>query len=115
MATYGLKTVKADNTTVVLQNSNKSGVFGRAYTLSNTDSVPSDGIFFQRMKLFPEYKGRTIIAFQLNPAPGVWNLAYTVDGTPLVEFDIGISPTDKGVPNAQFNYTSGSTLYIFVK
>jgi hypothetical protein len=105
---YGLKTIKADGTTVVFQNSSKSGVFARTYTCLPSDATLVSGTY---RKDFPEYTGRTLRVFQLKPGNASWTYGTTTGGLNRIEFNI-VTPLDFGDPN----YTVGNTvLYIFVK
>jgi hypothetical protein len=106
MATYGLKTYKADGSTVVLQNSTKTGVFSQAYTVPATvttgTSVP-----------FPEYTGRTLRIFQLRPGAHSWGISYP-SSIPTITFTKNPDPAMLGANSPQFYY-SDTILYIFVK
>jgi hypothetical protein len=108
MATYGLQTIKADNSTVVFQNSSKSGVFARTYTCVPTDATLINGTY---RKEFPEYNGRTMRVFQLKSGNAVYNSGITTQGLNIIEFTIVSAPslTDP-------KFTVGNTiLYIFIK
>jgi hypothetical protein len=102
---YGLTTYKSDGTTIVLQNSTKSGVFGEKYeyaktgTPGNKPGVP-----------FPQYTGRTIRPMQLIPGAHSWNVTYP-SGIPTINFYEN-DAIAAGIP--QFYYDS-TVLYIFVK
>lgn len=104
---YGLKIFKADGTTVVLQNSSKSGVFGEAYTKAKTGTA-GEIISVQ----FPQYTGRTLRVMQLKPGGHSWSVG-TNNGIPQITF------TEQGnvdliVPGNGFFY-GATTVYIFVK
>jgi hypothetical protein len=111
MATYGLLTKKADNTTVVFQNSSKSGVFARTYTCTPADAtyIPANAGY---RKEFPEYAGRTIRVFQLKAGNAQWTSGVTGNGMNVIDFQIfnpGSNFTDP-------KFIVGSTvLYVFVK
>jgi hypothetical protein len=105
MATYGLKTYKSDGTTVVLQNSTKSGVFGQAYTLSKSGTAG-----LQTIVEFPQYTGRSIRPMQLRPGGHVWFVG-VVNNIPRITFT---ENSAIGVTSASFYYDE-TVLYIFVK
>jgi len=105
MATYGLKTFKNDGTTVVLQNSTKSGVFGEKYEYAKTGTAGT-----KPAVPFPKYTGRTIRPMQLIPGAHSWSVSYP-SGIPTITF-IENQPIAAGIP--QFYYDS-TVLYIFVK
>jgi hypothetical protein len=105
MATYGLKTYKEDGTTVVLQNSTKSGVFGQTFTLAQTGNSGT-----VTTKSFTEYTGRTIRPMQLAPGAHTWVLSY-VNNVPTITFTEG-----QGLANSIVAFYYGdTTLHIFVK
>lgn len=105
MPVYGLQTFKSDGTTIVLQNSTKSGVFGEKYQYAKT------GIAGTKPAIpFPQYSGRTIRPMQLRPGAHTWSVSYP-SGIPTITF-IENQPIDSGIP--QFYYDS-TILYIFVK
>ena len=105
MATYGLKTFKSDGTTVVLQNSTKSGVFGQSYTITKSGT---SGL--QTVVEFPQYTGRTLRPMQLRPGGHVWNTS-VVNNIPRITFT---ENSEIGATGAAFYY-SDTILYIFVK
>jgi hypothetical protein len=102
---YGFKTLKSDGTTVILQNSSKSGVFGEAYTIGITGTAgqvtPVD---------FPKYTGRTLRVLQLKPGGHSWQVSYN-NSIPRITFVQRYSPSIP-LPAAFFGST---TVYIFVK
>lgn len=105
MATYGLKTYKADGTTVVLQNSTKSGVFGQTYALAKSGTPGT-----VTTKSFTEYTGRTIRPMQLSPGAHNWVLSY-VNSVPTITFTEGA-----GLSNTFAAFYYGDTiLHIFVR
>ena len=116
MATYGLETKKADNSTVVLQNSSKSGVFARTYTATpndityvNTGGGISDSYY---NKEFPEYNGRTIYLFMLKPGNSSPYVFKSPTGVNTIGFDIS-SPSSTFVDP---KFTVGlTTVYLFIK
>ena len=84
---YGLKTFKADGTTVVLQPSSESAVFGQIFTLNDAGDgatrdfpIPTRPAFRRYYKDFPEYTGRGIRPIQLRPGLHSWELGVG-DGT----------------------------------
>jgi len=102
---YGLTTYKADGTTVVLQNSTKSAVYGQTYTLAKSDVAGT-----VTTKSFTEYTGRTIRPMQLAPGAHNWVLSY-VDSVPTITFTEGA-----GLSNTIVAFYYGDTvLHIFVK
>jgi hypothetical protein len=105
MATFGLKTFKSDGTTVVLQNSTKSGVFGQSRTVNKTGTAGT-----QTVITFPEYTGRTIRPVQLKPGAHTWYVE-VISNIPRITFT---ENSAIGVTGAAFYYDS-TTLYIFVK
>jgi hypothetical protein len=105
MATYGLTTYKADGTTVVLQNSTKSAVYGQTYTLAKSNTAGAVTV-----KSFTEYTGRTIRPMQLSPGAHNWVLSY-VNSVPTITFTEGA-----GLSNTFAAFYYGDTvLHIFVK
>jgi len=105
MATYGLKTYKSDGTTVILQNSTKSGVFGEVYT------YPKSGTAGTKPPIaFPQYAGRTIRPMQLLPGGHSWSVSYP-GGVPTITF---VENADIASGITQFYY-GDTVLYIFVK
>jgi len=109
---YGIKTVKADNSTIVLQNSNKSGVFARTYTLTPADAIASPSISNEYRKEFPEYAGRTIRVIQLKTGNAVWNAGVTGNGLNVIDFSI-INPSST-LTDPRF-VVGNTIVYIFVK
>ena len=105
MPTYGLTTYKADGTTVILQNSTKSGVFGQSYTITKSGT---SGL--QTIVEFPQYTGRTLRPMQLRPGGHVWNTS-VVNNIPRITFT---ENSAIGATGAAFYY-SDTILYIFVK
>lgn len=102
---YGLKTFKADGTTVVLQNSTKSGVFGERYTIAAT------GTNGQVTAVdFPKYSGRTLRVLQLKPGGHSWAISYN-SGIPRITFTQQYSSS---VPLPTY-FFGNTTVYIFVK
>lgn len=105
MATYGLKTYKADGTTVVLQNSAKSGVFGQVYTIAKSGTAGTVTV-----KSFTEYTGRTIRPVQLRAGGHRWTYS-VVNNVPTITFT---ETSNAGAFTADFYYDD-TTLYIFVR
>lgn len=106
MATYGFVSYKSDGTTVVLQNSSKSGVFGETYVKTKTGTA-GEIVAVE----FPQYTGRTLRVLQLKPGGHSWSVGSN-NGIPIITF------TEQGnvdliVPGG-FSY-GDTTLYIFVK
>lgn len=127
MATiYGIKTFKADGTTVILQPSSQSAVYGKAITLDNagtgatrSEPIPTRTSFFYYYLDFPEYTGRTILPMQLRPGLHEWNKGVgtigTLNGVPFIRWFRNVyQPATYNITNPQFNYTT-TVLYIFVK
>jgi hypothetical protein len=128
MATYGLKTLKSDGTTVVLQNSTKSGVFGQAFEWNNSinganvryvyfdPANPQYGGYL--VKDFPEYAGRTIRVFQLRPGTSTWSTGVE-NGIPYISFFSNLSPVSylspRGIPVPEDLNWSQTILFIFVR
>jgi hypothetical protein len=106
---YGLKTFKSDGSTVVLQDSSNSAVYGQAYTIG----TPTRYLDGAATKDFPEYIGRSIRVFQLRPGPHNW-FTGTENGVPYISWFPSANPADYGVTIPEFYYTT-TTLYIFVK
>jgi hypothetical protein len=102
---YGLITYKSDGTTIVLQNSTKSGVFGKSYSLAKSGSAG-----LQTIVEFPEYTGRSIRPMQLRPGGHVWYVG-VVNNIPRITFT---ENSAIGVTSASFYYED-TVLYIFVK
>lgn len=102
---YGIKTFKPDGTTVILQNSTKSGVFGEVYQYMKTGTAGS-----KPPVSFPKYAGRTIRPMQLLPGAHSWSVSYP-SGVPTITFYEN-DYIASGIP--QFYYDS-TVLYIFVK
>lgn len=107
MATYGLKTYKADGVTTVLQNSSKSGVFGEAYQILKTGTAGSKPPIS-----FPQYTGRTIRPMQLLPGAHSWSVTYPL-AVPTITF-VETGTMDTLLGDARFYYDA-TVLYIFVK
>jgi hypothetical protein len=105
MATYGLKTYKEDGTTVVLQNSSKSGVFWGPIQYNRT-GVPG----VKPPISFPNETGRLIRPMQLIPGAHSWSVSYPA-GVPTITF-VENEPIASGIP--QFYYDT-TVLYIFVR
>jgi hypothetical protein len=105
MPVYGLQTFKSDGTTVVLQNSTKSGVFGTSYSLAKSGTAG-----LQTVVEFPEYTGRSIRPMQLRPGGHTWYVG-VVNNIPRITFT---ENSAIGVTSASFYYED-TVLYIFVK
>lgn len=129
MATYGLKTFKSDGTTVVLQNSAKSGVFAQAFDWDlnflgpNVRFVQYDPANPQyggyNVRDFPEYTGRTIRVFQLRPGTSTWQVGYE-NGIPNISFfRNAYAPQDyltpRGIPVPEDLNWGSTILFIFVR
>jgi hypothetical protein len=129
MATYGLTTYKSDGTTVILENSSQSAVYGKAVTLNNegTGATRSEPIpfrqppntFFYYYLDFPEYTGRTIVPIQLRPGLHEWTKGVgttgTLNGVPFIRwFKNQYQAADYGVNNPDWYYET-TVLYVFVK
>lgn len=116
---YGLTTYKSDGTTVVLQNSTPSAVFGQIFTLTDagtgaTRSEPISGGRFYYYKDFTEYTGRTIRPIQLRPGNHEWIIG-TSNNVPYVRWNRNIYvASDYGINIPEFLYTN-TVLYVFVK
>lgn len=121
---YGLKTYKSDGTTVVLQNSNKTAVFGRTLYLDNvgtgaTRSTPNytypdlPGATLYYID-FPEFIGRTLRPMQLGPGPHEWNTGVE-NNIPYIRWNRQLYRiSDYPISNPDFTYTV-TVLYVFVK
>jgi hypothetical protein len=118
---YGLITYKADGTTVVLQNSTPSAVYGKFIALDNegtiatrSEPIPTRPTYSYYYYDFPEYVGRTIVPIQLRPGLHEWSKG-VLEGVPFIKWFKNVyQPADYGVSNPDFYYdTTG--LYIFVK
>jgi hypothetical protein len=106
---YGLQTFKSNGSTVVLQNSTKSGVFARTYTLTPANATLVNGVY---RKEFPEYAGRTIRVFQLKTGNAVWSAGTTGSGLNVIEFNI-VNPSST-LTDPRF-VVGNTIVYIFVK
>jgi hypothetical protein len=113
MATYGLKTYKADGSTVVLQNSTKSGVFARAFELTVGNATSNDGNGIYR-KEFPEYNGRSLMVFQLRSGTANWSYGQTTGGLNLINYTFINAPSVTGKIDANIGTTT-TVLYIFIR
>jgi hypothetical protein len=127
-AIYGIKTFKSDGTTVVLQPSTESAVYGQTFTLTDngtgaTRSVAITGRtgFYRYYKDFPEYTGRGIRPIQLRPGLHSWELGVgdgtnnSTIGVPYIMwFRNTYTPGDAGLFIPTFSYTD-TVLYVFVK
>lgn len=128
MATYALKTYKSDGSTVVLQPSTNSAVYGQKFTLTDVGTgatrstpIPTRPSFSYYYKDFPEYVGRTIRPFQLRPGQHSWELGVG-DGTggstvavPYIMWYRNVYvPGDVPITVPEFLYTD-TVLYVFVK
>ena len=125
---YGLKTFKADGTTVILQPSSQGAVYGKAVTLDDagtgatrSEPIPTRSTFYYYYLDFPEYSGRTILPMQLRPGLHEWNKGIgdgtggTVSGVPFIRWFRNVyQPATYNITNSQFTYTT-TVLYIFVK
>ena len=111
MATYGLLTKKADNSTVVFQNSSKSGVFARTYTCTPADATQIP-FRTEYRKEFPEYNGRTIRVLQLPPGNATWTASTLSTGLNVIE-------CANLIPYSSFTHpklvVGNTVLYIFIK
>lgn len=124
MATYGLKTYKADGSTIVLQNATKSAVYGKTVYLDSTGtgatrSEPNtaypdlaDGTVYYLD--LPEYTGRTLRPMQIGPGPHEWAVG-VANNIPYIKWNRQLYRiSDYGISNPVFNYTV-TVLYVFVK
>ena len=125
---YGLKTFKADGTTVVLQPSSESAVFGQIFTLNDAGDgatrdfpIPTRPAFRRYYKDFPEYTGRGIRPIQLRPGLHSWELGVgdgtnsSTIGVPYIMWFRNVyAPGDAGLYIPTFSYTD-TVLYVFVK
>jgi hypothetical protein len=128
---YGIKTFKADGTTVVLQPSTPSAVYGQTFTLTDSPAettgytrrvaIPTRTGFFNYFKDFPEYTGRSIRPIQLRPGLHSWELGVgdgtnnSTIGVPYITwFRNTYTPGDAGLFIPTFSYTD-TVLYVFVK
>jgi hypothetical protein len=117
---YGLKTFKSDGSTVVLQNSTPSAVFGQTFTLTDagtggtrTPEPISNGRFYY-YKDFPEYVTRNIRPIQLRPGQHEWITGVT-SGVPYIRWNRNIYvPSQYNIYVPEFSYTD-TILYVFVK
>lgn len=121
---YGLKTYKSDGTTVVLQNSNKTAVFGRTVYLDNVGTgstrsianyiypnLPDGTMYFID---FPEFIGRTLRPMQLGPGPHEW-ITGVENNIPYIRWNRQLYRiSDYPISNPDFTYTV-TVLYVFVK
>ena len=124
MATaYGLKTFKSDGTTVVLQPSTSSAVYGQTFTLtdagtgySRREVIATRPAFYYYYKDFTEYTGRTIRPFQLRPGQHSWEIGITAEtNVPYIKWFRNVYvPSDAGISVPEFSYTD-TVLYVFVK
>ena len=113
MATYGIRTVKSDNTTVVFQNSAKSGVFARTFTCipANGNPRPNEPGYYR--KEFPEFNGRTMRVFELKAGTASWFAGTLTNGLNVIDFSVGNGTSYSYIDPT---FTVGpSVLYIFVK
>lgn len=118
---YGIKTFKSDGTTVVLQPSTKSAVYGQTFTLTDAGTgatrstpIPTRPAFSYYYKDFTEYTGRTIRPFQLRPGQHNWEIG-TSNNVPYVKWERNVyTPASAGIYIPEFSYTD-TVLYIFVK
>jgi hypothetical protein len=118
---YGLKTFKADGTTVILQPSTPSAVYGQVFTLTDAgtgatraEAIPTRPSFYYFYKDFTEYAGRTIRPFQLRPGQHEWTLG-TSNNVPYIRWFRNVYvPADAGIFIPEFSYTD-TVLYVFVK
>jgi hypothetical protein len=121
MATYGLKTYKSDGSTIVLQNSTPSAVYGQTFALTDLgtgatrqESLPSRPGIYAYYKDFSEYTGRTIRPFQLRPGLHEWTTGI-LNNVPYVRWAAAAyNPGSYGLSMAEFYYDN-TVLYIFVK
>jgi hypothetical protein len=119
MPVYGLQTFKSDGTTVVLQNSTPSAVFGQIFTLTSVGtgasrSEPISGGRFYYYKDFTEYVGRTIRPIQLRPGNQEWIIG-TSNNVPYIRWNRNLFvPGDYDIYVPEFSYTD-TVLYVFVK
>jgi len=121
MATYGLKTYKSDGTTVILQNSTPSAVYGKTVTLNNvgtgatrSEPIPTRPSYYYYYIDFPEYTGRTIRPIQLRPGLHEWSVGI-LNSVPYIKWFKNVyQPADYGVNNPDFYYDT-TVLYVFVK
>lgn len=118
---YGLTTYKSDGTTVVLQNSTKSAVYGQTFTLTDAGTgytrrevISTRPSYYYYYKDFSEYAGRTIRPFQLRPGQHNWEVG-TSNNVPYVKWERNVyTPASAGIYIPEFSYTD-TVLYIFVK
>jgi|APGre2960657423_1045063.scaffolds.fasta_scaffold23031_2 hypothetical protein len=114
MATYGIRTVKSDNSTVVFQNSAKSGVFARTFTCipaNGYSRYPNDPGYYR--KEFPEYNGRSMRVFELKAGTALWYADKLTTGLNVIDFQVGNGTAYSYIDP---KFTVGPTvLYIFVK
>ena len=112
---YGLVTYKADGTTIVLQNSTKSGVFARSFTCTASDYTyinTTDSWYGYYNKQFPEYNGRTLYFFILRPGNSNPFIFKSLAGVNTLSWDID-SPSSYFVDP---KFTVGlTTVYLFIK
>lgn len=113
---YGIKTVKADNSTIVLQNSNKSGVFARSFTCTAADYTylnPAEQYSLDYYnKEFPEYNGRTLYMVVLKAGNSDPSLFKSAAGVNTLAWNIR-SPSSYFVDP---KFTVGlTTVYLFIK
>lgn len=124
---YGITTYKADGTTVVLQNSTPSAVYGKFISLDNLGtgytrriSIPTRPADYYYYRDFPEYTGRTLVPIQLRPGLHEWNKGVgdgtsgSVNGVPYIRWFKNVyQASDYASPPDFYYETTG--LYIFVK
>jgi hypothetical protein len=121
METFGLRTFKSDGTTIVLQPSTPSAVYGQAFTLTDagtgatrSEPIPTRPSFSYYYKDFTEYAGRNIRPFQIRPGQHNWELG-AVSGVPYIKWYRNVNvPSGAGIYIPEFLYTD-TLLYIFVK
>ena len=118
MPVYGLTTYKSDGTTVVLQNSTPSAVFGQIFTLTDagtgaTRSEPISGGRFYYYKDFTEYAGRTLRPIQLRPGEHQWTIG-TSNNVPYIRWNKNLQNYFSSTTIPEFLYTT-TVLYVFVR
>jgi hypothetical protein len=121
MATYGLKTFKADGTTVILQPSSPSAVYAKSITLDNSGTgavrtsptpmtIPTPYWYID----YPEYTGRILVPVQLRPGVHEWLVGYT-SGVPYIRWNKNtFRPELYNIVEPDFSY-SDTVLYLFIK
>jgi hypothetical protein len=115
MATYGFVSYRSDGTSVILQNSSKSGVFARRLVLTRDIGTPIPYSESYRIE-FPEYNGRNLQIFQLKSGDANWTYGKLSTGLNVIDYTFVVAPEIYGVtfPDRSFSFDR-TVLYIFIK